>query len=73
MKCLFVSPLDLCPRDIGIGVKNYFPLSRVDTMGGVNKVYVRLDNEPVPTRQRAIGARLLSYFENKHFVTRNKY
>jgi hypothetical protein len=32
MKCLFVPPLDLCPLDIGIGVKNYFPLSRVDTI-----------------------------------------
>ena len=29
MKCLFVPPLDLCPRDIGVGVWNYFPLSRV--------------------------------------------
>ena len=32
MKCLFVPPLDLCPQDIGVEVKNYFPLSGVDTI-----------------------------------------
>jgi len=36
--------------------------------GGVNKVSVRLDNEPVPTGQRAIGARLvLSPLGNRHY------
>ena len=34
---------------------------------GVNRVYVRLNNEPEPTRQRAIGSRLLSPFGNRHF------
>jgi len=34
---------------------------------GVNKVSVRLDNELVPTGQRAIGARLLSPFGNRHY------
>jgi hypothetical protein len=32
MKCLFVPPLNLCPLDKGVEVKNYFPLSRVDTV-----------------------------------------
>jgi len=31
----------------------------------VNKVSIRLDNEPVPTGQRAIGARLLSPLGNR--------
>ena len=31
------------------------------------RVYVRLDNEPVPTGQRDIGTRLLSSYENRHF------
>ena len=26
----------------------------------MNRVYVRIGNEPVPTRQRSVGARLLS-------------
>ena len=34
---------------------------------GVNRVYVHLDNEPMPTGQRVIGARLLSLFRNRHF------
>ena len=34
----------------------------------MNKVSVRLDNEPVSTGQRAIGARILSPFENRHFT-----
>jgi hypothetical protein len=32
----------------------------------VNRVFVRLGNEPVPTGQRGVGAKLLS-FENRHF------
>jgi len=32
MKCLFIPLPDLCPRDIGTKVKNYFPLSKVDTI-----------------------------------------
>jgi len=31
---------------------------------GVNKVSVHLDNEPVPTRQRAIGAYLSCTYKN---------
>ena len=34
---------------------------------GVNRVFVRLDNEPEPTGQRAIVSRLLSPFGNRHF------
>jgi hypothetical protein len=34
MKCLFIPPLNLCPRDIGVEVRNYFPLSRVDIIEG---------------------------------------
>ena len=34
---------------------------------GVNRVYVRLGNEPMPTMQRSVGTRLLSPFENRHF------
>jgi len=34
---------------------------------GMNKVSVHLNNEPVSTGQRAIGARLLSPFENRHY------
>ena len=37
MKCLFVPPLALCPPDIGIEVKNYFPLSGVDTIVTSNR------------------------------------
>jgi hypothetical protein len=33
----------------------------------LNIVFVRLDNEPVSTGQREIGARLLSPFGNRHF------
>jgi hypothetical protein len=33
----------------------------------VNRVFVRLGNEPVPTGQRDIGTRLLSPFENRQF------
>ena len=35
---------------------------------GVNKVYVRLDSELVPTGQRATNARLLAPFENIHYI-----
>ena len=34
----------------------------------MNRVYVRLGNEPMPARQRSIGTRLLSPFENRHFT-----
>ena len=33
----------------------------------MNRVSVRLDNEPEPTWQRAISSRLLSPFGNRHF------
>ena len=33
----------------------------------MNRVYVRLGNEPMPTMQRSVGTRLLSPFENRHF------
>ncbi len=33
---------------------------------GVNRVYVHLDNEPMPTGQRVIGTKLLSPCENRH-------
>ena len=33
---------------------------------GVNRVFVRLEKEPEPTGQRAIVARLLSPFEDRH-------
>ena len=33
---------------------------------GVNRLSLRLGNEPVPTGQRCVGTRLLSPFKNRH-------
>ena len=33
----------------------------------MNRVYVRLDNEPMPVEQRDVGTRLLFPYENRHF------
>jgi hypothetical protein len=37
----------------------------------MNKVYVRFDNEPVPTGQRAMGGSFTTQFQSKHKVPPN--
>jgi hypothetical protein len=57
-------PLAILSKQMDIDRYEHLPLKGAS----VNRVFVHLDNEPEPTGQRAIVSRLLSPFENRHFI-----